>query len=132
MMQQVRFCLGPEVQAVRMNVVTGPPADTQGEAYAPGADPAAYAKFAENIPENIPGLDPDKIRPPEEFAPGKPRKQRCNGSGEPPDADTVRFRNVEPTADNPGYNQGRGRCAECGGQFKLTHAGNVRVHYIKA
>lgn len=27
MMQQVRFALGPEVQAVRMNMVTGPPAD---------------------------------------------------------------------------------------------------------
>ncbi|AYB69422.1 hypothetical protein SEA_GANCHO_81 [Mycobacterium phage Gancho] len=32
MMQQIRFALGPEVQAVRMNVVTGDPAATDGTA----------------------------------------------------------------------------------------------------
>ncbi|WP_431231512.1 hypothetical protein ACQ856_18290 [Mycolicibacterium psychrotolerans] len=32
MMQQVRFALGPEVQAVRMNVVTGDPAAADGKA----------------------------------------------------------------------------------------------------
>lgn len=116
MMQQVRFCLGGEVQAVRMNVVTGPPADTQGETYAPGADPVAYAEFTK--------------APPTEFTPGEPRKARCPGSGTRPT--NVRGRNVAPTADNPGYSQGRGNCPTCGGDYKLTHAGNVRVHYVKA
>jgi hypothetical protein len=46
MMQQVRFCLGPDVKAMRMTVVKGGPADTEAD-YAPGTDPAEYAKFTD-------------------------------------------------------------------------------------
>jgi hypothetical protein len=43
-MQQVKFCLGDDVKAVRMQVMTGAPADVDD--YAPGADPAQYEQFA--------------------------------------------------------------------------------------
>ncbi|AXQ51510.1 hypothetical protein SEA_AMOCHICK_83 [Mycobacterium phage Amochick] len=45
MMQQIRFALGPEVQAVRMNVVSGDPAAADGTA----TEAPDWAKPADNI-----------------------------------------------------------------------------------
>jgi len=49
MMQQVKFCLGNAVQAVRMSVVQGPPADADAD-FAPGSDPGAYSDFVKAPP----------------------------------------------------------------------------------
>jgi hypothetical protein len=51
MMQQIRFCLGSEVQAVRMHVVTGPPADVDGEPIAPASGKAEDAPGWAQPPE---------------------------------------------------------------------------------
>lgn len=126
MMQQVRFCLGNDVKAVRMQVVSGPPADAEAPSYAPGTDPEAYQRFTEagkaaaerfayhddpDVPDGTPTMD---------YAPGTPRKVKCAGSGKP-------AKQPHPT----GFGA-RGICDTCGHSYKLTGAGNVRVHNIKA
>lgn len=57
MMQQIRFALGPEVQAVRMTVVTGPPAEIDSDELGTAADAPAWAK-----PEPIFGPDAEVCR----------------------------------------------------------------------
>jgi hypothetical protein len=105
MMQQVRLVLGPEVQAVRMSVVTGPPADV---------DASTGTGKAEDVPPGFPRPDIRPAAPKPVHRNGQPR---CPGSGKP--ADQVR-----------GQSRGwqRGTCQHCEREYKLTYEGHVRVH----
>ena len=98
MMQQVRFALGPEVQAVRMNVVSGDP---------PAADGTASEA-------------PPWAQPPG----GATHKVHC--SGEYPVPNTTTGRDVTPSGII--RNPGRGICPDCGGKYGLNNDGRLRLH----
>lgn len=58
MMQQIRLAMGPEVQAVRMNVVTGPPADYTADEAPAWAQPPNGAQHTEHVHVDV-TPDPD-------------------------------------------------------------------------
>lgn len=125
MMQQIRFALGNEVQAIRMHLVTAPPADIQDTSgFAPANDADAYAAFTANPPT----VD---IRPPERFdnvdalpVDTTDGRARCPGSGQP--CPHPRNRDVDQYGNI--RNAGRGPCPVCSGDYKLTNNGNIRAH----
>jgi len=101
MMQQFRFTLGPEVQAIRMNLVTGPPADVN-------APPPATGTAAEA---------PEWAKPPAPPA-GPPY---CSGS-------SCLGLNVQRMSSGQPW---RGECPQCGRVYRLTYDGRVRAHRQK-
>ncbi|WAB10185.1 hypothetical protein SEA_GRAVAILLIA_76 [Mycobacterium phage Gravaillia] len=115
MMQQVRFALGPEVQAVRMNVVTGDPAAADGTA----TEAPDWAKPADNIArpsgeqEQPPCGHPNHGNPNHECTPFRPPTRH-----EFRDADTCGMGDERPCKH--GTRGGR-YCTACAAEADIRH-----------
>lgn len=119
LLQQVRFQLGPEVQAIRMNMVTGPPADVDAGT-GKATDAPGWAQPA--------GADLYPQRP----TPANPNDRtiltdaHCPGSGHNPVPNTTENRDV--TSSGIVRYPGRGLCPACGRHYRCNNDGTLRAH----